>query len=127
MIGLDADCGKEPGPPNWLAFWVGVAFILLAMSLVYHLTHGARLPKGKVTAAAAVSHILLGERVPPDDRIIVLVRRRSGNENFGRKELAWYKTKARQGKLRGQTEPHVIDQRIARYHRVGRFGSGVQI
>lgn len=118
---------EELGLSGWHTFLLGVAAVFVIAVIVHLLSHGDQLPRAKVTAAAAVSHILLGERVPTDDKIIAMVRRRSGNKNFGRRDLAWYKTKARQGKLSGQTEPHVIDQRVARYHMIGRFGSGVQI
>ncbi len=89
--------------------------------------------KGKITVSAVVAAILLGERVPSDDRIIATVREKTGNKKFSRKTLAWYKTKVRQGKLPVQNgQKHVIDQKVDRYHAIGRFGRfnetrGVQI
>ena len=127
MTGEDSDCKCGEGVNNRTLFLLGAAIVFIIAACVYSLSRGGSLPEKpkKVTIAAVVSHILLGERVPPDDRIIALVRRRSGSANFGRKDLAWYKTKARQGKLCGQDgRPHVIDQKVARYHTVGRFSTG---
>lgn len=99
---------------SWSTYWLAVGLFLT----------GAVLPKIPVTVAAVVSRILLGGKVPPDNRIIFTVRRETGNKKFDRKTLAWYKTRARQGKLRGQDgQPHVIDQKVARYHSIGRFGA----
>jgi hypothetical protein len=69
----------------------------------------------KPTAASVVTKILLGKKVPTDAEIIAQVLAESRSKKFDRFDLAWYKTKARQGKLKGQNgTPYVIQQRVAK-------------
>jgi len=70
---------------------------------------------GMPSAASVVTKILLGKKVPTDAAIIAQVLRESRSKNFDRFDLAWYKTKARQGKLRGQDGTRfVIQQKTAK-------------
>ncbi len=74
-----------------------------------------RLRKGKPFAKAVVTDILLADSVPTDKEIIARVLAESRSRNFDRFDLSWYKTKARQGKLKGQTgERYVIRQERAK-------------
>lgn len=113
--GCEEFCSEWKTWRAWAIFWFMASGGLL-IALCLHIAMAGSLPKSVPSTAAVVTQILLGEKVPPDVRIISLVRRKTGNLNFGAKTLAWYKTKARQGKLQGQDGmPHVIDQRVARY------------
>lgn len=65
----------------------------------------------RVTAASVVTKYLLMKRVPTDAEIISFVRKESGSKTFNTASLSWYKTQARQGKLKGQTgKKYVIAQ-----------------
>lgn len=65
----------------------------------------------RVTASSVVTKYLLLKRVPTDEEIISSVRKESGSKTFNAASLAWYKTQARQGKLRGQSgKKYVIAQ-----------------
>lgn len=65
----------------------------------------------RVTAASVVTRYLLLKKVPTDADIISYVRKESGSKTFNAASLAWYKTQARQCKLKGQTgKSYVIAQ-----------------
>lgn len=69
----------------------------------------------KPTVASVVTKILLGKKVPTDATIIARVLAESRSEKFDRFDLAWYKTKARQGKLKGQDgQRYAIQQKVAK-------------
>lgn len=118
----DMESKTEMGLSNKSLLWLGVLLVLTLAVCVHLLATGASLPEQRPTVASIISKILLSEKVPPDNRIISLVHQKTGNKKFNKRDLAWYKTKVRQGKLKGQLGPHAIDQKIARYHNVGRFG-----
>lgn len=65
----------------------------------------------RVTASSVVTKYLLMKRVPTDAEIISYVRKESGSKTFNAASLSWYKTQARQGKLKGQNgKKYVIAQ-----------------
>lgn len=65
----------------------------------------------RVTASSVVTKYLLSKRVPVDADIIAFVRKESGSKTFNAASLSWYKTQARQGKLKGQIgKKYVIAQ-----------------
>jgi hypothetical protein len=69
----------------------------------------------KPSAASVITKILLSKKVPTDKKIIERVLTESRSKNFDRFDLAWYKTKARQGKLKGQDGTrYVIQQKQAK-------------
>jgi hypothetical protein len=65
----------------------------------------------RVTAGSVLIRILSLAKVPGDESIIETVRKETGSKLFDEKQLAWYKWKYRQGKLKGQDgKKHVIAQ-----------------
>jgi hypothetical protein len=70
------------------------------------------------TAKSVVSRILLSKRVPTDEEIIRRVREKSGSKKFDRAQLAFYKNRARNGKLPGQDGTrYVIQQERAKVYK----------
>lgn len=68
----------------------------------------------RVTASSVATKYLLLKRVPTDEEIISSVRKESGSKTFNAASLSWYKTQARQGKLKGQNgKKYVIAQATA--------------
>lgn len=61
----------------------------------------AEKPK-RVMASKVVTGILLLKRVPDDETIIATVQQKTGNRNFDKNQLAFYKSKFRKGELKGQ-------------------------
>lgn len=71
----------------------------------------------RVTITSVVTKILLGRNVPPDRDIIAAVHEQTGRTTFKQTDLYWYKTKARQGKLKGQKKQlYVIRQMHAKIY-----------
>lgn len=65
----------------------------------------------RITAGSVLINILGLEAVPADEKIIEQVRKDTGSDKFDERQLAWYKWKFRQGRLKGQDgKSHVISQ-----------------
>lgn len=58
----------------------------------------------RVTAASVVTKLLSLSRVPPNAEIIKTVLSTVPGSHFNPKQLAWYKTQYRHGRLAGQTK-----------------------
>jgi len=70
--------------------------------------------KARVTASSVLIPILSRASVPTDDEIIATIKAATGSGLFDPKQLAWYKWKFRQGKLKGMDgKLHAINQGAA--------------
>lgn len=66
---------------------------------------------GKITAGSVLVKLLGAEKVASDEQLIKEVREATGSKLFDERQLAWYKWKFRQGKLKGQDgKSQVINQ-----------------
>lgn len=52
----------------------------------------------RVTAASVVRAILGSSRVPTDEKIIEMVKQKTGSRKFDKSHLSWYKTQWKAGK-----------------------------
>lgn len=67
--------------------------------------------EARVTAGSVLIKLLGAAKVQSDEAIIKLVKDETGSSKFDGKQLAWYKWKYRQGKLKGMDgKQHVINQ-----------------
>ena len=65
----------------------------------------------RVTAASVLIPLLSAAKVKTDDEIIEIVKEETGSTKFDKAQLAWYKWKFREGKLKGMDgKKHVINQ-----------------
>lgn len=78
----------------------------------------------RVMASTVVTRVLLQKRVPTDEEIIATVRRESGSKTFNASSLSWYKTRARQGGLKGQNGKKYVIAQATAHGKAGITGLG---
>ena len=55
--------------------------------------------KTKITVASVVRRILGLKKTPTDEKFIVLVKKETGSKKFDQKQLSWYRSQFKSGRL----------------------------